>query len=728
MTAVLPQPEGVLPSPSIDMPIARLVTSLLAKRSPAEMVSALTTFERLRRTEDVESEIKASIKDLVGHLEAARQREALATALAVMFVDADYAIGRMRRDGVLRSSRYGFNGLVIANIARAGLNARPWLVARVERFEYLKSVLALTRLAPGAMSLHDRVVKILSTREPFALKTVFAVLNARFYHYGPTTPVVGSLWLGQYSAEDLSDAASLILTIYRQLFSIHDDCFNHIDADALDNSSSVYERLFLAAIRLTKFKDAEIMIDGLPFQARVERGAVRVSSVDPDVEKAIRLGYVQNRIQVAIRAQQFREESLPMSMREMVDKGFQEGRLDKFIEIVEKPVRRLRLLIPTAPQVFDMFRSEAPTREEVEGLFVIDVDNFGELEPAMGVAPNVTLMDVLKVQRYFNFVSCMYQRKLEGIEDQAERTYLAFTSPILVMKHDQLLGQFGLIFRDEAKARAIIDLLSIDYKAPHFDLQYTPLIDLGAYYVIAPHVLAASNLVRNVTVAKKLREFALGPKDRMVSALLEAFEAAGFKVHSDVKFSVNGEKGDLDMVAWRDGVLFIMECKNAYHPCSPHEMRNSYGHIMKGREQLDLRRQLYADPANQAALFVKLGWNLQPTTRLHTSIVIANRVFHGARFNGHPVRQAKELMNVLLRGTIADEGAGLRFWKGETFTAEDLITYLEGESIVTKQLSALEPYPIGIDVGGRKLVFDSHILNVQKLNDTMLASYGGSAI
>ncbi|WP_213504590.1 hypothetical protein [Novosphingobium decolorationis] len=239
--------------------------------------------------------------------------------------------------------------------------------------------------------------------------------------------------------------------------------------------------------------------------------------------------------------------------------------------------------------------------------------------------------------------------------------------------------------------------------------------------------MAASNLVRNVTVAKKLRDFVLGPKDRMVSALLEAFEAAGFKVCSDVKFSVEGQKGDLDLVAWRDGILFILECKNAYHPCSPHEMRNSYGHIKKGREQLDLRRQLYTDPSNQAALFVKLGWSVQPTIRIHTGIIIANRVFHGARFNGHPVRHAKELMNVLLTGTIADGGDGLRFWEGETFTADDLITYLEGDSIVTKQFSALEPYLIEIDVGGRKLVFDSHVLNVQTLNDTMFASYGGSA-
>ena len=727
MTAVLPQSEAVPRSPSIDRPIARLVTSLLERRSPAEMVSALKTFERLRRTEAVESEIKTSIKDLVGHLEAARQREALATALAVMFVDADYAIGRMRRDGVLRSSRYGFNGLVIANIARAGLDARPWLVARDERFEYLKSVLALTRLAPGAMALHGRVVKILSAREDVALKTVFAVLNARFYHYEPPNPAVGSLQLGRYSAEDLSDAASLILTVYRQLFPIHDDSFNHIDAEALDAASFVYERLFLAAVRLTKFQDAEIMIDGLPFQARVDRGAVRVSSIDPDVEKTVRLGYIQNQIQVAIRAEQFKAETPPMSMREIVDKGFEKGALDKLIEIVEKPVRRFRLFIPTAPQVFDIFRSEVMTREEVEGLFVVDVDTFGELEPAMRVAPNVTVMDVLKVQRYFNFISCIYQRRLEGIEDEKERTYFAFTSPILVIKHDQLLGQFLLIFGEEVQARAAIDLISIDYGAAHFDLQYTPLIDLGTYYVIAPHVLAASNLVRNVTVAKRLRDFAIGPKDRMVSALLGAFEAAGFKVRSDVKFSVKGKKGDLDMVAWRDGVLFIMECKNAYHPCSPHEMRNSYGHINKGREQLDVRRQLYNDSRNQAALFVKLGWDVQPTTHVHTGIIIANRVFHGARFNGHPVRQAKELMNVLLAGTIADEGDGLRFWEGETFTAQDLITYLEGDSIVTKQLAAMEPYPNEIDLGGRKLVFNTHALNVQTLNDTMLASYGGSA-
>lgn len=701
----------------------RVLASLLEQRSPAEMISALKKLDRPERSKALEREIKSLVREMAVHIKAESKREALATALAAMFADADYAIGKMRRDGALRASKYGYSGLIIANVARAALDARPLLVARDERLDYLKSVIALTKLAPSAKALHERIVGILRTRESVALKTVLAVLNSRFYHRIPPDESASSLKLDRYTIEEMSEAASLILETYRQLFPINDRCCNEIDVEGIAGPAPVYDRLFLAAIRLTKVKDAEVMVDGLPFQARWHRGAVRISSIDPDVEKSIRLGYIQGQAQVAIRARHLGESNPPISVREMIEKGFERGAFGQLLELVETPVRRFRLRLPTAPEVFQLFRSDEMFRDEVENLLTIDADAFTPLNPNLRITPQVTMMDLLKVQRYFNFISCLYQKKLETIDDEADCAYLTIASTILVFHHAALLDQITLIFDDEAKARAIIDLLVIDYEASHLDLQYTPLIDLGKHYVVAPHVLAASNLVRNVTVAKKLRAFSLEAGDPMVAAVLEAFESAGFKVRSDFRVTVKKKEVELDFVAWRDDVLFLLECKNAYHPCSAHEMRNSFDHIRIARNQLTVRRELFSDPVNQAKLFGKLGWNAQPTSRVYTGIVVANRVFHGAEFGRHPVRQAHELINVLRSGTIGGD-ADLKFWKGDAFTTEDLIDYLAGDSVAKKQLQAFERYPITIDLGGKLLVFESYALDPQKQAEIMTESYG----
>lgn len=720
-----PSEAGTASSATLELAATRQFRErLLQERSPAAMLAALKTLERPQRSRALEREIKSLLADMQDHLAAARKREALATALAALFADADYAIGKMRRDGMLRASKYDYEGLIIANIARAAIDARPFLIARESRFDYLRSVIAMTKLAPNAKALQQRIIKTLAARENVALKTVLAVLNSRFYHLTRADDSLSSLKLDRYTIEDLSDAASHILGTYLQMFAIHDQCCDAIDVEGVAGSSPVYERLFLAAIRLTKFKDAETMIDGLPFQATWDRGAVRIASIDPDVEKSIRLGYIQGQTQIALRARHLEaDEGAALSVRDMIDRGFERGVFGSLLELVEKPFRRFRLALPTAPEMFQIFRTDKVLRDELQILMMIDADRFSTLDPHQAITPLVTVMDLLKVQRYFNFISCLYQRKLEEIEDEADRAYLTFASTILVIAHHQLLEQVQLILGDEAKSRAVIDLLTIDYAANQLDLQYTPLIDLGMHYAIAPHVLAASNLPRNVVVANRLRPFALESGDPMVSAVAEAFETAGFLVQSDLRMKISKRDIELDLVAWRDDVLFIFECKNAYHPCSVHETRNSFDHIQVGKDQLDVRREVFSNLDNQKMLFAKLGWEAAPTSRLHTGIVIANRVFHGAGFNGHPVRQAHELINVLTSGTIGGD-ADLRFWKSDAFTIDDLVTYLAGDSIAEKQLQAFVRYPIEIDLGGKRLVFESHLFDMQRQMDIMMESYG----
>jgi hypothetical protein len=254
----------------------------------------------------------------------------------------------------------------------------------------------------------------------------------------------------------------------------------------------------------------------------------------------------------------------------------------------------------------------------------------------------------------------------------------------------------------------------MDPGEPHLDLQYRPFVDAGGYYVIAPHVVVASNLVRNTIVANRLRSAVIGSKDLMVQAVTDALRSAGFLVQNDFEVKVAGHGLELDVVAWRDGALFLFECKNAYHPVSVHEMRNSWDHIRSARKQLDKRNEVLANAGNRALLFQKLGWDVDASSKVHTGIVIANRVFHGASLNGHPIRQAHELINVLTSGRIVADEDSLSFWLGSDFQTADLIAYLGPKSIATDQLAALDPREWRYSMGYRDLAFSSYVLDMIK--------------
>jgi hypothetical protein len=210
----------------------------------------------------------------------------------------------------------------------------------------------------------------------------------------------------------------------------------------------------------------------------------------------------------------------------------------------------------------------------------------------------------------------------------------------------------------------------------------------------------------------------------MIHAVEEALRSAGFEVSTGFDKKIAGTPLELDVVARRDGSLFLFECKNAYHPVSVHEMRNSWDHIRGAQKQLDLRAAVLSSPANQAELFKKLGWEAGSTCDVYTGIVIANRVFHGASLNGHPIRQAHELINVLTSGRIVAEEDSLSFWLGPEFQTEDLIHYLGPASIAAEQLAVLDSWEWSYALGYRELAFSTYVLDPVKFERLARARYG----
>jgi hypothetical protein len=677
-------------------------------------------------TKALSAEVKAHVMVLAGHLTDGRPREAIATALAMIFLDPDHAIACMRRDGVLRASRYGYRGSLIGRIAKAVLNVSDVLTASPERIAYLESVEALSRIAGNALTLKLDLEAKVRVHRSVVLKTVFVMVNSLFYHGWINDMEAGSLDGRRYSSEEYAEAASFILHTYASMFPVDGSSFAHVDTEAFGKNQLVYDRLLVSAIRLIKFREAELLIDGLPYRADYDGRTVSVSSIDPEIERTVRLGFIQHQNQAMIRQVHFEQADEAISIRAVIDIGFARGSFDQLLEIKERPVRRFVLRLPAAPQIFDsFFATDELFRDEIQMLMSLDVDNFGTLDDLLApITDRVSPMDVFKVQRYFNFISCAYQRRLADIEDPAEREALNLTSTLLVIPHDAMIEQMRLIFGDEEKVGEIIGLLAMNPGDPYLDLQYRPLVDVGGYFVIAPHVVAVSNLVRNTVVANGLRSAAIGPTDRMVHAVTEALRSAGFEAQSDFKAKVAGQQLELDIVARRDGELFLFECKNAYHPVSTHEMRNSWDHIRSARKQLDKRREILAEPANQAQLFQRLGWEVGSPCPVHTSIVLANRVFHGANLNGHPIRQAHELINVLTSGRIAANDDSLSFWLGAEFQTADLIAYLGPRSIASDQLAALDAHRWHYSMGDRDLVFSSFFLDTRKLNRRLREKHG----
>ena len=158
-------------------PVSDLAARLIAAKSQRAMVALLRNQVRQPTSKSLASDVKAHVQLLAKYLNDNRAGEAIATALAMMFLDADHAIACMRREGVLRASRYEFRGSLIGRVAKAALSVRELLTASPDRIVYLESVVALSRLAGNARALQKEIETTIRSRHAVVLKTVFEMVN-----------------------------------------------------------------------------------------------------------------------------------------------------------------------------------------------------------------------------------------------------------------------------------------------------------------------------------------------------------------------------------------------------------------------------------------------------------------------------------------------------------------------------------------------------------------------
>src|SRR4051794_30115971 len=98
---------------------------------------------------------------------------------------------------------------------------------------------------------------------------------------------------------------------------------------------------------------------------------VTVSSIDPDIEKSVRLGYMQTEHRMALHMQALNkskeEVNAPPSMSDFVQSAFKAG-WDKMVEIANEPVRRFIIRMPGGPKFFEIFSGNSLFFDELSCL------------------------------------------------------------------------------------------------------------------------------------------------------------------------------------------------------------------------------------------------------------------------------------------------------------------------------------------------------------------------
>lgn len=672
-------------------------------------------------------EAKALYKELPGFIKANDRHNAAAYMLVLLRLDGTHWLARMRNDGLFRASRYRFDGGCVKKIVAAALEVSLATPLPAEQNQYLQSVQALLELAKPARQIHRNIVARLKARKGAGLKTLLAAVNAYFSANWLGNAEAAENLLQHWNATSLASAFSRLYMISRDDLGIDARTWNWTDDSAASPHEGTYSSLLVDALRINELIDAEVMLDGLPYMAQVTSTGVLVSAIDPEFERSVRLGYIQTDLQVVVRVSMAlhhlggQQPKLP-SFQETLTTHI-EGGLLNYMVLIEEPQPRFVLGLPHDPQLIEFLNFGAPFLEEVPFIQGALIDNFQPPGASdLQVSEHLTVMDLVKAQRLFNVVATLFDKKLETVTDPVKRNVLKLRSTIMVSQRPDVERMLQVVMSSE-KARELISLLSLPTASSmegadaYIDLQYRPFVQSlnpkGEFIAIPPAIVGKSNLVRSIMSASGIKKATPAADDPMQKAVAAALREAGFLVCESLTFNINGDR-ETDIFCYRDDVLVVIECKNAYHPCSPHEMRNSLDLILTGEEQLDIRAQWLADPSNQIRLFKELEWSVATPAHVRTCVVTANRLFNGYRCGAHPVRQAHELINVLVRGVVGrgPEKEPYRFWGSETFEITDLLNYLDGESVVETQHAAMSPTIRGVTLKDRRLEFAEYKMDL----------------
>lgn len=641
-----------------------------------------------------------------------------------LYLDSPTVLAYFKRVGLFRASKCGFQGKSLLRLVESILENRSALRLDPKTIRYLDSVRSLLGMSGAALQTYHFIVGQLRKRRQGSLKSLVATVDRMFLAPRPADPTLVSDEPGRYTIEEHAEALSFLVHTFGTHGVIDDRQFDFIDERGIKNG--VYERLLVEACKLGVYREAELLVDVFSYSATDEGNAIHVKPDDIRLEQSIRLGYIHTDSQKNLKLfRRFEKDGEKIMSLQDLSKQVYDALGNKMVRRRERPYPRYALFFPDDPEeLLKPFRGNEFFKEDAMYLNAVAREQYARPEALLGfqLADELNMLDVVKIQRFLNFLRNLMAQKLLPLMETDPM--IALRSLVPVFRKDKLLHLLGQCVSKEA-ALAFLRIATYQRRSNRgvFDVQYQPLILGKDHYLIPMNVLCSSDLLRNMlyTQRKKVWDSDMGsPMQRLVAeALRTRFE----QVAEGTRISVDGRKLEIDIVAVVERQLLLIECKSAFHPCGVHELRTSYEHILRARKQLDrLRGALHREDVRRS-LCRSLQWDLGAVDGIQTCVVTGNRIFNGYVIGDHPVRPAYELINMVVGGTVQIGDEEFCVWRKSHFEPQDLMHYLSGSTLHADQFGAFQSAVRSYVLNSAALNVWTFVLDPQRLAETLRSRY-----
>ena len=646
-----------------------------------------------------------------------------------LYLDPASMVAHCKRVGLFRASKYRFQGKPLQRLLDAILELRRILNLSVEDVRYLESVGSLLALSTGAVRIHRFIARELKRREKVALKSLVACVDLLFLE-----PRLSNLQLDSddpsfYTIEEHAGALSLLVHVFATLHGIKDRHFELIDERGIANGT--YERLLIAACKLRVYREAELWVDVFSYSTVKKGTVVHLAPSDRRLEQSIRLGYIQNENQKNLAFLEHFQDNVDNapSLEEMTKQIYAQSGTN-LVKLLEKPIPRYALILPEVPKLLKPFRSDGLFKEDIGNLYALAKEQYASSESVLRfqLAEGLTLFDLMKIQRFLNFLRGLMAERLRPLFNTDSN--LAIRSLIPAFDIDRLLAVLKLCVSEKA-ARTFLRLATYNHsRGPGvFDVQYHPVIRGKNRCLLPLNILCSSNLLRNLLYTQRKSVQEKSEDDPMQHLLAEALRIRFPKVAENQELKVNRNKVlELDIVAIINRHLLVIECKRAFHPCGAHELRTSHDHILKAARQLDRIKDALEHEQFRRRLFQRLNWQLGDVDEVSTCVVTGNRLFNGYKIGDHPVRQAYEMINMVAGGTAAHGQEEFRLWRNSDFEAQDLLDYLAGSTMHAEFFNAMEEITFQYELDSATMLVWTYALVPETLEHAVKAKYSTTAM
>ena len=629
-------------------------------------------------------------------------------------------LSNLKREGVLRHSSYFTRKNPVPGIAKHILANKELFKLNQGEELYLESLINMERLYSEMKKVYTNLFQYIKNYNPAdvefdgnkvgkksLVKTLLVVNELAFLTRQNTE--FGSLQLvgdDNVNLEQQSDALSYLISFISENTSKNEfDVF--MDNSILQNK--IHLKLIGYATRLKNFREIEMQIENLGFTCSKHNSKTNITHPDTELLKSIALSNIMSEGQKDADAlgisRYFHDRPSIQQIATLIHERFPDA-----IHFVNKPFPRFRMEISTqliqlvATEPIGTFYEEYDSLQYIHkelGVSAQDLETFELLE-------GLTLSDFLKIHRVFIVLQHLFSEQLSKRLNKNNYEFL-LSSLLTIFSETAVNKIFASVIHEEKLSR-YLNLMSWEYGSNSFlDLQYTPVIKSSNYYVFSLSVLRHSRSIRNAiaSLAKRgynIKSTQMSLIEQISTQLTEVFGAQGFTCFSEVNIkyvSANQKQSDIDFLAYKDGVVFIAECKDVLDSVDSFEYRRISDNLVKAASQLDYIKSALSDTDFRKQLSKRLNIDLSTASKFLYTVVPSSRKVWGYHVSEYPVRNVHELLSFLTHGTwrfqLPNQHLNVfHLWKGDNFDVDDLVTFCSNQGPHSKLFNSVFEYETNI--------------------------------